>query len=101
MAGEKGLIDKAALIELCGAPHWCVWMSEIEDFPTVEALEVIHAEWLDGCAIHNGKEVYKSIDCSVCAGIFKIESHSREYWKEKFMFCPFCGSLMEGGNEDG
>lgn len=68
---------------------------------TVDAVEVVHGEWLDGYAVdHNGKKVYDSIDCSVCAGIFKIENHSREYWKEKFMFCPFCGSLMDGGNED-
>jgi hypothetical protein len=64
-------------------------------------VEVIHAEWLDGCAIHNGKEVYKSIDCSYCEEVFKIESEDREYWKKRFKVCPFCGAVMDGGNEDG
>jgi hypothetical protein len=67
-------------------------------------LEVVHAHWEDGCAVdHNGKEVYKSIDCSHCKEIFKIESHDREYWKRRFKVCPFCGAVMDGekGNEDG
>lgn len=67
----------------------------------VDAVEVIHAHWEDGCAIHNGKEVYKSIDCSHCEGVFKIESETREYWKGRFKVCPFCGAIMDGGNEDG
>ena len=58
--------------------------------------EVVHAHWEDGCAIHNGKEVYKSIDCSHCEGVFKIESETREYWKNRFKVCPFCGALMDG-----
>lgn len=40
MASKKRLIDKDALIELCDAPHWCVWKSEIEDFPAVDAIAV-------------------------------------------------------------
>jgi hypothetical protein len=73
----------------------------IKEAPTVDAVEVVHAHWEDGCAIHNGKEVYKSIDCSHCEEVFKIESHDREYWKERFKVCPFCGAKMDGGNEDG
>ena len=49
---------------------------------TVDAVEVVHAHWEDGCAMHNGKEVYKSIDCSHCNEIFKTED--REYWKKRF-----------------
>ena len=71
------------------------------DAPTVDAVEVVHGEWLDGCAIHNGKEVYQSIDCSVCEEVFKIESHDREYWKKRFKRCFRCGAKMDGGNEDG
>lgn len=60
-----------------------------------------HGEWLDGCAVHNGKEVYKSIDCSVCEEAFKIESQDQEHWKAQFKVCPFCGAIMDGGNDDG
>jgi hypothetical protein len=72
----------------------------IDNIPGVDAVEVVHGQWLDGCAIHNGKEVYKSIDCSVCNDVFKIESESLEYWKARFKVCPFCGAKMDGGNED-
>jgi hypothetical protein len=40
--------------------------------------------------------VYQSIDCSVCEGVFKIESRNREYWKEKLEYCPFSGAKMDG-----
>ena len=72
----------------------------IADAPTVDAVEVVHAEWLDGCAIRNGKEVYKSIDCSHCEEVFKIESETREYWKNRFKVCPFCGATMDGERKD-
>lgn len=71
----------------------------IDNAPTVDAVEVVHAHWEDGCAIHNGKEVYKSIDCSHCNEIFKTDD--REYWKARFKVCPFCGAIMDGGNEGG
>jgi hypothetical protein len=63
-----------------------------------DAVEVVHAHWEDGCAIHNGKEVYKSIDCSHCNEIFKTEE--REYWKKRFKVCPFCGAIMDGVDDD-
>lgn len=63
-------------------------------------VEVVHAEWQDGYAVRGGKKVYDSIDCSNCNEIFKIESQDREYWKNRFKVCPFCGAVMDGGNED-
>ena len=75
-------------------------VSLLEDSPTVDAVEVVHGEWIDGGAIHNGKEVYKSIDCSHCEEVFKIESHDREYWKARFKVCPFCGAVMDGGKDN-
>ena len=29
------LIDKDFLMEMCDAPHWCVWLNEIEDAPVI------------------------------------------------------------------
>ena len=40
MKTEKRLIDANELRKLCDAPHWCVWLSEIDDFPTTEAVEL-------------------------------------------------------------
>ena len=112
MANEKWLIDVNAVLEKvcencccdfeeCKQVGFCADYTNIEQLPTVDAVPVVHGRWEDGCAIHNGKKVYDSIDCSVCNEIFKIESHDREYWKNRFKNCPFCGALMDGGNEDG
>lgn len=91
--------DVYGLFQNNGIAH--LHVADIDLIPRIDAVEVVHAHWEDGYAIHNGKEVYKSIDCSHCNDIFKIESETREYWKERFKVCPFCGAVMDGGNEDG
>ena len=65
--------------------------------PTVDAVEVVHGRWIDGYAMQDGKEVYKSIDCSHCNEIFKTDD--REYWKARFKVCPFCGAKMDSNDE--
>jgi len=81
----------------CSTDLWCVeeWFNSL---PTVDAVEVVHAHWEDGCAVDpkTGRIIYKSIDCSHCEEVFKIESHDREYWKARFKVCPFCGAKMDG-----
>lgn len=73
----------------------------IAEAPTMDVVEVVHGEWFDGYAVdRDGKKVYDSIDCSVCEEIFKIESHDREYWKDSFRVCPFCGAIMDGARND-
>lgn len=81
-------------------PYECHIQQGLFNIPAADVVEVVHAHWEDGCAIHNGKEVYKSIDCSNCEEIFKIDSYDQEYWKERFKYCPFCGAVMDGGNEE-
>ena len=107
MANEKRLIGANALsIKVMDASYWdnqdedVIW-NLVQDAPTVDAVEVVHAHWEDGCAMHNGKEVYKSIDCSHCEEVFKIESETREYWKARFKVCPFCGAVMDGERREG
>lgn len=99
MAKEQRLIDAEALKRRIGDLHFLNYgmaIMAVCEAPAVDAVEVVHAHWKDGYAIHNGKEVYQSIDCSHCNDIFKIESHDREYWKKRFKACPFCGALMDG-----
>ena len=58
-------------------------------------MEQSYGYWEDGCGCDNtGRVIYHSIDCSECNEIFKIESHNSEYWKERFKYCPFCGTPM-------
>ena len=124
MANEKRLIDVNALMADCRKtlmvdvfPNWenmsneekniavkigGVFKRMHENAPTVDAVEVVHAHWEDGWGEDcYGNIAYKSIDCSHCEEVFKIESKTREYWKARFKVCPFCGAKMDGGNEDG
>ena len=107
MANEKRLIDAKPLMEdgwhlvKTGKSNVFLSSMSLADVPTVDAVEVVYGEWIDGCAMHNGKKVYDSIDCSRCEEVFKIESHDREYWKNRFKVCPFCGAFMDGKREDG
>lgn len=81
---------------------WVNDVLELLDGDSVDAVEVLHAHWEDGCAVDpkTGRIIYKSIDCSHCEEIFKIESHDREYWKKRFKVCPFCGAVMDGERKD-
>ena len=104
MANEVRLIDANDLwADIMMIPHNGDMISSeeveqaIKDAPTVDAVPVVHGRWEDGFAVDsNGKKIYDSIDCTKCDGVFEIESYDREYWKTRFMFCPFCGSLMDG-----
>lgn len=115
MSNEKRLIDADVLREeiyayvfpitannlMGAADSYYRILHLLENAPTVEAVPVVHGRWIDGCGVdHSGKEVYKSIDCSNCEEVFKIESEDREYWKKRFKACPFCGAVMNGWNED-
>ena len=117
MANEVRLIDADALITAIqgtaskvakNAPYDPEWLTRlaarqveilfiIDDQPTVDAVEVVHGHWEDGWGEdYYGRIAYKSIDCSECHEIFKIESRDREYWKNRFKVCPFCGAKMDG-----
>lgn len=85
--------------------NMCISGMEIDEVlstaPITEAVEVIHGEWLDGYGVdHSGKITYISIDCSVCNDIFKVANHDREYWKQRFKICPFCGAIMGVESEE-
>jgi hypothetical protein len=70
---------------------------KLADLEERDAVEVVHGHWEDGWGEDcYGNIAYKSIDCSECHEIFKIESHDREYWKNRFKVCPFCGAIMDG-----
>jgi hypothetical protein len=103
-ASERQLPNGYVEVDLeiqCGAIIAKEFLDKAKQAPTVNAVEVVHAHWEDGCAMHNGKEVYKSIDCSHCEEVFKIESDTREYWKARFKVCPFCGAVMDGERREG
>ena len=58
-AGQRRLIDANALREKCDAPHWCVWMSEIDDEPTVDAVGVVRCK---DCVYYKPGKHFKDIN---------------------------------------
>ena len=38
------LIDADALREQCDDPFWCVWLNEIDDAPTIDAVPVVRCK---------------------------------------------------------
>lgn len=93
--GQRQINQVYKMKELCKAVK-----AVADAAPTVDAVEVVHGEWLDGYSVDHAGHITKSIDCSVCEEVFRIVSHDREYWKERFKACPFCGAIMDGGRAD-
>ena len=99
------LISRKALLEEIKENHWG-WFSRemlllmLENQPTVEAKEVVHAKW-EECAwvefdgIHCGVYTYPNGDlaCSNCHHAFKKELLCPDN------FCPNCGADMRNSAE--
>lgn len=70
-----------------------VFADDIENAPTVDAVEVVHAHWVkwwpgDCSLIMTGEEML--YQCSACTAKFSDV--------DGFRYCPHCGALMEGIN---
>ena len=72
-------------------------LAEIEFAPTVDAVEVVHGEWI----YENGEWV-----CSVCKepALYEVQVYGGGNYKDcdlvRSNYCPNCGAKMDGGNED-
>lgn len=124
MASEKRLIDANVLKVLFDVRYDTAFIQErtrenkeqwngyctginwgrntIADAPTVEAVEVVHAEWIEG---YSGREKYcYTLECSSCGFWFKTpceHEYQIQDYKKDFEHCPCCCAIMDGGNEDG
>lgn len=75
-------------IKTCGIVRDCM-----KTIPAVDAVEVVHGEWLK-MDMHMGMENYK---CSVC----RSECYVPEVMGEPmFPLCPYCGARMDGRREE-
>ena len=62
----------------------------LNHFPTVDAVPVVHASWIDYKDDHQ---------CSACKEHTIFDAYA---WKAiQFEFCPWCGAKMDGGENDG
>ena len=53
-SSEKRMIDANALREKCDSTHRFVWMRDIDDAPTVDAVEVVRCK---DCNYHEDEEI--------------------------------------------
>ena len=88
MANEKRLIDANALKLKAFADdvsgEGIVYVQDIDEQPTVDAVEVVHGHWC-----WEGK--FKA--CSRCGSYVEWdETLGANFWK----FCPYCGAKMDG-----
>lgn len=63
-----------------GANFYVVDKSDIDNAPTVDAVEVVHGRWIS----HEGYE-----ECHLC--------HRKAMFPHNY--CPHCGAKMDGGKE--
>ena len=94
MANEKRLIDANALLEKAYLTHpatmvnpyggdYVVSVEDIENAPTVDAVEVVHGRWINPYMNRYGHPCHC---CSVCG--FKASYQDKNY-------CPNCGAKMD------
>lgn len=77
------LIDADALRAQCDPPHWCVWMSEIDDAPTIDAEPVKHGRWI--YKPYENDEAVWLYHCSECNAVSALA------WN----YCRECGAKMD------
>ena len=84
MANEKRLIDANALRNALYEADAITMkgVAIINQFPTVDAVEVVHGRWKGA-----GMGDYY---CSVCQQLVNPRTN----------YCPNCGAKMDGGNEE-
>lgn len=107
MANEKRLIDANALgIGRCNpdllpfgnrpyAAGWNGVVNIIDNAPTVDAVEVVHAEWID----IRFDQMWRSMlaTCSHCKvrGEVRVKSNECGFAVPDSNYCPNCGAKMD------
>ena len=97
MIKEQRLIDANALKEKAEPEEvtgeGIVYVQDIDEAPTVDAVEVVHAEWQ---IYETVPSLEKAVRCSAC-------KHTAYYMKDRWAdirltnYCPDCGAKMDGG----
>ena len=103
MANEKRLIDANAFREFWNKNYRHQYANDnflvaLANFPTVDAVEVVHGRWEDE---HGGKYANPRYRCSACKerALYKFELDLLFNWKEVQALtpiCPHCGAKMDG-----
>ena len=93
MANEKRLIDANALRKKATLRHGYdfqgifVKVQDIDDAPTVDAVEVVHGRW------EKAPHQYGFLRCSKCNDVYISDTWLCD---GKWNYCPNCGAKMDG-----
>ncbi len=74
-------------------------IQNIENVPTVDAVEVVHGRWEDFADKHDKSAKRHDFRCSVCNNrASKFVGGTEDWWDMwKPNYCPNCGAKMDGG----
>jgi hypothetical protein len=111
MENKKRLIDANALIkkreemwqDRCD--HMVVRVTNIENAPTVDAVEVVHGRWnieweYERDCITGECDENPVATCPFC-GHKEWGFAYDEYWGKPYNYCPNCGAKMDGERREG
>ena len=88
METEKRLIDANSLLEFAmNLYNKTIIPSDIESFPTVDAVEVVHGEWLN-------TKFTTELLCGNCFELTYIPI--TKSGRKPYNYCPNCGAKMDG-----
>ena len=70
---------------------------ELDQVPTVDAVEVVHGRWIVRAEFNNGERVIAA--CSNCNVQGEVRTNRNEWciWHIHSPYCPNCGAKMDGG----
>ena len=96
-ASKKRLIDADAFLEkMKRTSRYFDVVFDVEDMPTVDAVEVVHGRWKE---MHYEGGILDGTNfdrCSIC-GYERVFDDPAI--KTVFKYCPNCGAKMDGGAE--
>lgn len=72
-------------------------ISEVEDAPAVDAAPVVHGRWV---AMHYEGGILDGANCERCSNCGWDRFFDEPEIKSVFRYCPKCGALMNGGNDN-
>ena len=67
-------------------------LASIDEQPTVDAVEVVHCEWIRCLDVDD----VEYIECPICGGEFY--DGDNDTFDKPYNYCPICGAKMDGGN---
>lgn len=98
LISRKALLEKAWEADTqCGYVQ-VVDVGDIEDAPAVDAAPVAHGRWV---AMHYEGGILDGANCERCSNCGWDRFFDEPEIKSVFRYCPKCGALMDGGNDNG